>query len=61
MTYTHWILLVATVALAGFDVWAAFNSRKGDTLSEVIWTLAKRPIVPFVFGVIAGHLFWPKG
>ena len=58
MTYTHWILAVAVALGTAFDVWAAFNKRKGDTFTEVIRVFAKRPIVPFVFGIVAGHLFW---
>ena len=58
MTYTHWILLSVTVALTTFDVWAAFNARKGDTITEVLRLLSKRPIVPFTVGVLCGHVFW---
>jgi len=56
--YTHYILLAATIGLAAFDVWAAMNGRKGDTLTEVLRLLSKRPIIPFAFGVLMGHLFW---
>jgi hypothetical protein len=39
----------------------AYNSpSKGSTISEVFGFLSKRPIVPFLFGVIMGHLFWPQ-
>ena len=58
MNYTQWILLGSTVALTAFDVWAALNAREGDTLTEALRLLAKRPIIPFVFGVLMGHLFW---
>lgn len=59
MTYTHWILLGSTIALAAFDVWAAANKTKGDTLTEVIRRFdAKYPTVRFVFGIVMGHLFW---
>lgn len=54
----RWILLGLVLGLLAYDVYAVLNSSPGDTISEVVRWMAKRPIVPFVFGVIAGHLFW---
>ncbi len=31
----------------------------GETISEQIWAVtAKRPIIPFLFGMLMGHFFW---
>jgi len=61
-----WTMLVMAVAVGlmiGWDVYVAFFNRipnRVDTISGImlgwaqqIWTL------PFAFGVLGGHLFWP--
>ena len=57
MRYAFWVL---TAGLLVYEAWAVFNREVGDTISEIIWGLAKRPIVPFVFGLVMGHLFWQR-
>jgi hypothetical protein len=51
-------LLIVGVALAlTYELLAAFGT--GDpTISQLVWTANSHPIVPFLFGVVAGHLFW---
>lgn len=59
MTVTHWILIAITVALLAFNVWAVFGSP--PTISEVVWSVIRRwPMLPFVVGVVCGHLFWGR-
>jgi hypothetical protein len=66
MTARDWTILVmavVTVGVIAWDVYVAFFNRvpndldtiSGVTLgwSEKVWTL------PFAFGVLGGHLFWP--
>lgn len=57
------ILLVAfVVVLAGWDIFAAAEPTAGDTISELVLATARRhPVLPFVVGIICGHLFWPQG
>jgi hypothetical protein len=51
-------LLIVGVALAvTYELLAAFGAND-PTISEIIWTANRHPIVPFLFGVVAGHLFW---
>lgn len=36
----------------GFEGWTILNHRKADTISEAIWELSKRPLVPWLFGAL---------
>jgi hypothetical protein len=55
--------LVLVGLLAGlfvYEIVAAVTAPPGDTLSEIVWRLSSRPIVPFACGILAGHFFWPR-
>lgn len=58
---TSWVIAAVAIGLAVFDYYAFKNPATGDTLSEVllVWSM-KHPAVPYLFGVISGHLFWPQ-
>ena len=53
-----YLLLAGVVLLFGYEFWAAANGKPGDTISEIVWRASKRPILPFAFGLLMGHLFW---
>lgn len=37
----------------------ALYKAKGDTISEIMWAAAaKRPLIPFLMGMLMGHFFW---
>jgi len=59
-TVTACIIILATIGLIGWDVYVAWNDLKGDTISEITmgWAIHK-PFIPFITGVIIGHLFVP--
>lgn len=44
------------VGLLLFETWTLANEYAGDTISEVVWALNKRPVVPFAFGLAAASL-----
>jgi hypothetical protein len=55
------LLAVLVLALFGYEAWTLSNAAPGDTISEVVWTLADAwQIVPFLFGLVGGHFFWPR-
>jgi len=59
-TITLWAMLGATVAILGYDVVVATNDVTGDTISEISRDLASAWFsLPFAWGVVVGHLFWP--
>jgi hypothetical protein len=42
-----------------YEAWALANKAKDDTLSEEFWRAAyRRPLIPFLFGMLAGHFVW---
>lgn len=56
--YMTKILAALIGAIICYEVVAIIDKKEGDTISEVIWKLsAKRPIVPFAFGILMGHFF----
>lgn len=56
------ILVLIAVGLIAWDAYAAFGTAgAGDTISEVLLSWARaHPILPFLGGVLCGHLFWPQ-
>lgn len=57
---TSWVIIVVAGLLIGWDVYAALQPGEG-TISAVLLDFARRhPALPFAFGVIMGHLFWPQ-
>jgi len=58
---TEIILGAVTLSLIGWDIWLACNEVAGDTISQTLLALARQyPSVPFVAGVLMGHLWWPQ-
>lgn len=54
------ILLVAGIVVGAWDIWVTAIGRPLDTVSRTLWDWSTMyPILPFVFGVIIGHVFWP--
>jgi hypothetical protein len=57
---TEILLIVGILIYAAWDIYAASNDTRGDTISEVIYNAAKRrPVIPFALGFLCGHVFFP--
>ena len=56
----YWIFAVLVAGLFLYEAVALLNSKSGDTISEIFWHLSRRPLVPFLFGLLTGHLFWQR-
>jgi len=54
--------IVAVVGLIMiYDVWAITKLGYVATISYTLYQASKSwPVIPLVFGIIAGHLFWPN-
>jgi hypothetical protein len=53
-------LLCAGLAVGLWDVYATAKNQPSDTVSATLYDWATRwPILPFLLGVIVGHLFFP--
>ncbi len=50
-----WAASIITIILA-YEAWTLVNQYENDTISEILWGLSKRPIVPWLFGVGTGWL-----
>jgi hypothetical protein len=45
---------LALSALLAYEAWTFINKWRNDTISEIVWEFAKRPMVPWIFGVGTG-------
>jgi len=58
--WTIGILVTVSVVLIAWDVWAYYGGGGEATISVVVLGFAQdHPSVPFLLGVIAGHVLWP--
>lgn len=64
MTLRQWtifVILLSTVLIIGWDILAYVKGGGVATISSVILdTSRKAPPLPFAFGFLCGHLFWPQ-
>ena len=59
-TVTLMVLLLTLICLLGYDLFAVYRFGYEGTISLVVFTMAKAyPIIPFLAGIIVGHLFFP--
>jgi hypothetical protein len=50
-----WLTILFAVAVTDVALWLSGNK----TLSKVTWEASKKyPVIPFLGGLLAGHLFW---
>lgn len=49
-----WPWFLAVAALLAYEGWTLVNRFPNDTISEIIWGFARRPMVPFMFGAAFG-------
>lgn len=55
------ILLIIVLVVITWDVIVTYGGKPEASLSQVILEKSTRdPIIPFLIGVIIGHLFWPN-
>lgn len=53
--------VLTVIAIALYDTFALATGGYEATISCLLYTYSKQqPIIPFVFGVFAGHLFFPN-
>jgi hypothetical protein len=45
-----WPWVLGLTAILIWEAWTFFNNYKNDTISEILWVLGQRPLVPFIFG-----------
>lgn len=58
---TRWLLLVFALIIAASDLALLLTGGVEKTYSREILSLSKQfPVIPFVCGFVAGHVFWPQ-
>ena len=60
MKAPEWIFWALVAGLFIFEAWALRSPAQGDTISEIIWRLSNRPLIPFALGFLMGHFFFVK-
>lgn len=61
MRPTAVLIVVTTLSLIAYDLTVWLCLGPGATISEVLLGAASIcPAVPFAFGFLMGHLFWPQ-
>jgi len=56
------ILLGSAALLIGWDIYVYFAGTNPEMITGVIWnTSREHPVLPFLVGVVMGHLFWGRG
>jgi len=54
----NWKWALVALAYLLYEGWTLVNKYENDTISEIIWLLSKRPMVPWLFGLATG---WALG
>lgn len=57
---TKWLLVIIAAVLIIYDIFPFIDQTRRDTISEVILEYGLHLFtLPFAFGVLVGHFFWP--
>jgi hypothetical protein len=52
-----WVIGLGLLVL--YEAYSLANRIPGDTLSEAVWrAIYRRPLIPFLMGVVMGHFVW---
>lgn len=54
------ILILTAVLLIVWDIYVYLAAGSDATISRVLLWAGEHPVLPFSFGVLFGHLFWPQ-
>lgn len=59
---TKWVIIGSVVFIAGYDVLTITEGGVQTSISVMLYNYScANPIIPFAFGVLMGHLFFPSG
>lgn len=47
---------LVAIAFGLYETWTLVNRYPNDTISEIVWQLAERPLVPYLFGCATGWM-----
>lgn len=55
-----WVIGLSCVALVGWDIYAAVSPVQPTISAFILHYGREHMLVPFSFGVLMGHFFWPQ-
>lgn len=59
MTTTDKVIVGLVGAAVIYESYTLVNKVKNDTISDRVWpTVAHRPLIPFLLGMVLGHFVW---
>lgn len=59
MNLTLAFIAFIVIAITIFDFWVIFKKGRYESISYKIIDLShKYPLIPFLLGIVSGHLFW---
>ena len=58
MNNTDYMVLGVIALLLLWEGYTLLNTTPDDTISASVWKVSKRPLVPFLVGMLCGHFFW---
>jgi hypothetical protein len=59
--YTPVVVVTLMVVAVAWDIWTEFDKIAGNSISELGWAATLgNPWLVFLFGFVAGHLFWQR-
>lgn len=57
-TKTDAVIIGGALLYLLWEGYTLINNEERDTISERIWRASRRPLVPFLGGMLMGHFFW---
>lgn len=52
-------IIACVFIIIAYDIWAVYSGGVDGTISSVIFDYSREfPLIPFAFGVLAGHLWF---
>lgn len=58
---TTLVLILSTTAIwTIWDLYMWLTPGKDDSISQVFLYFSVHPVLPFLMGMVMGHLFWPQ-
>jgi hypothetical protein len=61
MNVASWFLLLVVLGIGAADFWLLDRYGPTGTISNAILESCRvHPVIPFLFGLLMGHLFWPQ-
>jgi hypothetical protein len=59
---TKWVIIGTVIIVCGYDILTISQGGVQTSISVILYNYScANPIIPFAFGLLCGHLFFPSG